>query len=86
MGGGVGDNDFGLAETGGGDPPLRLCDRRLGESAPVTWPDGPTRAASSNTVVPLPQPISSTRSPGCGAAAVISASRSGTSTRSIRWC
>jgi len=55
-------------------------------SAPVTWPEAPTRAASSNTVVPLPQPMSSTRSPGCGAAAVISASKSGTSTRSIRSC
>src|SRR6516225_4638785 len=37
-------------------------------SAPVTWPEGPTRAASSSTVVPLPQPMSSTCSPGCGAA------------------
>jgi len=36
-------------------------------SAPSTRPPGPTRVASSRTVVPAPQPMSSTRSPGRGA-------------------
>src|SRR2546421_18550 len=38
-------------------------------STPVAWPSGPTAAANGRRVAPVPQPTSSTRSPGAAAAA-----------------
>ncbi len=61
----------------------RSCSRsRSGRdtSRPITRPAGPTRPASSSVVAPLPQPTSSTWSPGDAATA---ASRGGRNTASI---
>ncbi len=52
-------------------------------STPVTVPPGPTASANNRLVAPAPQPISSTRSPGWGAANVSSASAAACRLRSV---
>ena len=76
-------HDLGLLQPGGSDALRRARDRHAETSTPSTCPAGPTLRASSSTVVPLPQPMSITRSPGCGAAKASSRSVSPSNSRSI---
>jgi hypothetical protein len=46
-------------------------------SNPATRPEGPTARANSSVGAPQPQPISTTRSPACGAAKTSNAARGG---------
>ena len=55
-------------------------------STPSTRPFGPTASASLRTVVPVPQPMSKTRSPRVGDAAASAASVTSAISRSMRVC
>src|ERR1700730_9814120 len=84
MAGNVGHDRLGVPQPGGGDPLAGPGHGLVGDIGARDVTARSARAARSSTVVPLPQPMSSTCSPGWGAAISSSVFVRSTTARSIR--